>query len=771
MKRILGILGLSTVVVFATFWIGLARAQDDQTDSVSPTDERCAYPDILFESGVYDLALEEYMALVATPGMECAWRGVAAAAVGQTPTPTPVPPTPTPTPTPVPPTPAASPSPIAIAKALKDAGYDDGVKDQVVAAIKADPEVTVPPELHGDSGTTALVESLGGFFTKSAATTGALITLLAAIIVAGYVLCRVLKLIWHWLRRAKWPRKDTFVLPGGEPPISVDFEPIPYPDASSKFGLQLTELIQVAYQSTQQAKPDSGQKLMRETPASNAPGVDLEITGLPVTKLSGVLKLLDFSRPATHIVNGTIIHDATKGTGLILTVEEGSEIRDSITIWYKDFMGKEASTTENSATPPTEPPSDQTPTEPVQQALSRAGRALRTLVMDDSETPENGGAQDAPGNDEETGQAKQEGVPADHASEYMALAETAGIWLIHAIAKIKTNKVKTDYGAGESGGTQIGSNYHVEWNNWQSYALFRNAQQYISRRDYSNAITLLRKSLGNDPMFLPALMNLYTLEMEHLESGEISDGQRDKRLYEHYRALFGQLWCCWGSQPVPCNNEVQSDDEVSEKWQKAPESVEGRKQWATNNLVRAKLIFNYLAACNYALGWSDPQTGAYPGVFPANLVRMIEVTKSPHATPELRRMRPSLEVLRAILKLRFPCTTVVEDQPQTRVLTYEEVREILNSNYDTTTYNLACLYVAGAFHPNQTNEDKEFWIERAVDNLEYSVKLGGDRFVARARTDHDLWPLRKYAIENEGSIRDRLVELKVIKDPTEDEDD
>lgn len=256
----------------------------------------------------------------------------------------------------------------------------------------------------------------------------------------------------------------------------------------------------------------------------------------------------------------------------------------------------------------------------------------------------------------------------------------------------------------------------LEWIDWRSYALFRNAQLLRSANNSQRVIKLLHESLHRDPDFLPAKMNLLTLEMQGRE------GQVEKSARQHFYE--------------------STESSYKELLQSLPEEASGSDQI---KIARAKLLYNMFAATDYTRGWKQTPTKPQiePGLF-KKFDDIVNAARSDSAGTDLRGMAQSLAILRVIIMLQFNTSGSNEDEASAK----DEYWKFADSGVNApqvfgahALYSMACLSVAVGW--SKTGSEKVTWFNIALDYLVRAKEVEHDLVIERAKTDASLTPLRE----------------------------
>lgn len=283
---------------------------------------------------------------------------------------------------------------------------------------------------------------------------------------------------------------------------------------------------------------------------------------------------------------------------------------------------------------------------------------------------------------------------------YLALADTVAAWLYAALAepgRLKQSSERSDE-----------PRYHTEWKTWDSYALFQNAVSVTRSGETEQAIALLHRSLSKDGAFLPARMNLGTLEVQNaaLRPG-ITPAELASQFLK-YQTLMESLWKYHDPNP------------------KDP-------------LLQPRLLFNLLAAIDYCTGWK-------PDLSCDESTRTLLAELQRTWTDAANSTDLKLRELAVPLKLMFYTMTIRFGSERERQETLQRQNEQLSSPIGApdafgyrNLYGYACLCAAAYFRPEST--DKETWAERSLAYLRAVVDISPET-KKWASVDPSLEPIR-----------------------------
>ncbi|MCC6705882.1 MAG: hypothetical protein IT334_13470 [Thermomicrobiales bacterium] len=309
---------------------------------------------------------------------------------------------------------------------------------------------------------------------------------------------------------------------------------------------------------------------------------------------------------------------------------------------------------------------------------------------------------------------------APNAQDYQSLAETAAIVLYAWMSTrhTETQQAFPNYGV-----------YRTTWRHWESFALFRNSVAALGWGDETQAIALLEKSLSFDPWFVPARMNLATLRFnrdhlsEALSMGELEGSN------ERYKRNLAALY--EGSLPDPADPTI-----------------------------RMRLLYNYVAAIDYTLGWDDP---TFPDELRQPLADVWDILtyQNPQQhwgylrfkrREERRRLEEPLELLAKTIMIRMQNVTWNGFQADADAMMTQYLEKWQNNAPPPAVfgrigrYGHAC-FCAAAYHRTGSSEARSRWATLGLDHLKEAFLLEPS-MKEWARVDPSLEPFR---ISNETS--------------------
>ncbi len=592
--------------------------------------------------------------------------------------------------------PTATPDQLAVAKRLQKEGYGNEAKDIVREEIKKNPEISLDDDytsLDGNPWNDGPSKWPDATWSWVSSKTAPFVGMLPTIV----TILAISAILWQLFRLR---RTET----------SLDIAVFNTELDGSSLGQALTESVQAAYRITQDAREAGSTKLVSEAPAAAPTTISANLLTAPSGYLAPILDWVSHLGNTTYVLNGTTVTDPVRGAGLVLSLKHGNSIHASQTIWFsKYFWGS------------TRGSKDDTPT----------GNA------------------------------------------FLALAETAGIWVFSEMAQLpssterrllpslirgwlkRTSLADDEDTAGVSETSSPGAP-HVRWQDWESYALFRNSRTALAWSDRQTAIGLLHMSLQREPGFIPALLNLYTLEMEQ----EISRTQSDQakpdpdpaeikavpKLYgdyteaaDAYAALLETVW-----------NAV-NDDDLS--WEKPGDDD-------LRDMTRARVLFNFAAATDYAVPW-DATNPASNHRLEQSLARALQKARNSSILDHTQMLVP-LEQLVYIYRYRRDVgfRDGARDAYELARLTSPWVSQAFGPQ---SQYGLACFCSAVLYFENAQGE-RTRWAGRALSHLRKAVDLSaGVR--EWAQYDPHLLPLR-LACKDEFK---KTVETSATDEPKETE--
>jgi hypothetical protein len=278
---------------------------------------------------------------------------------------------------------------------------------------------------------------------------------------------------------------------------------------------------------------------------------------------------------------------------------------------------------------------------------------------------------------------------------------------------------------------------HVKWLDWESYALFRNSRTALAWGDESNAISLLHMSLRSEPGFIPALLNLYTLEMQNevkrLQPREDEGAAESTGADAEAKGLCQQS----GNYTDAAGNSAALLETVWEpvngdklEW-KLPEDAKLR------DLTRVRAVFNYAAAVDYAVPWDTKARVLDPWLQRSIFSVLRDARNSPN--PAHAQMLVPLQQLYEIMQYRrnVDSRTNARKRYERAGPTDEWVSQAFGAQ---SQYGLAC-FCAAVLHFENDTTVRLRWAGRAFDHLRRAIDLSS---VIRdwAPYDPHLIPLR-----------------------------
>jgi hypothetical protein len=303
--------------------------------------------------------------------------------------------------------------------------------------------------------------------------------------------------------------------------------------------------------------------------------------------------------------------------------------------------------------------------------------------------------------------------------DFIALSETAAIRLYSWMANRHPDRATKS----EVSSTTV---YHSTWKEWEGFALFRNSVRVAMWGDERQAISLLNASLDKDRHFLPARMNLATLQLQSRAKSTPPQSNATDEECKRYRAVLRALW-------------------------------EGRDVAGKDKTLEPRLLFNYLAAIDYTAGWSADGYSCEDYHCVTELQSVLK--RMPPSSAEISE---SLDVLDDTLTLRMPRRSdadAVLDKYQTR---FNDPFKSTESFGYRAWYSLACLCAAAfKFVPES---QKSFWAEHGLRNLSQALQLEA-QVAEWASVDPSLTPFR-----TSGTYRPKfnaLVKKDDVKKPSQ----